>query len=327
MREAISRCALDLTGKVVLTEAATGAYVVTPVLAALAGAKRVYAVTRNTRYGTVAQVTAQTMELATAGGVASRLHILSDLPAAVLAEADIVTNSGHLRPLDGDRVRRMKANAVIPLMYEGWEFRVEDVDLPACAERGIRVAGTNERHPALGFFAYLGEMVVKLLIDAGVGVVHTRVLLLCDNSFGEVIRQSLASFGAQVDLVSTLDDTVPSRNYDSLVVASTPQANPVIGPREAAVLGQRWPGIVVVQYWGDIHRAALAQSCVAYWPQEGPAPGHMGVLPSALGPDPIIRLQAGGLKVGQVLCCPQEQMERKDWEFISELPREVATVR
>ena len=32
-----------------------------------------------------------------------------------------------------------------------------------------------------------------------------------------------------------------------------------------------------------------------------PRPGHMGVLPSAIGPEPIIRLQAGGLKVGQLL--------------------------
>jgi hypothetical protein len=27
----------------------------------------------------------------------------------------------------------------------------------------------------------------------------------------------------------------------------------------------------------------------------------MGVLPSAVGPEPIVRLQSGGLKVGQVL--------------------------
>src|SRR5690606_1365873 len=50
MRAAIARCRLDLSGLTVLTEAASGAYVVTPVLAALAGAARVIAVTRTTRY-------------------------------------------------------------------------------------------------------------------------------------------------------------------------------------------------------------------------------------------------------------------------------------
>ena len=39
MTAAIERCQLDLAGQVVLTEAATGAYAVTPVLAALAGAQ------------------------------------------------------------------------------------------------------------------------------------------------------------------------------------------------------------------------------------------------------------------------------------------------
>ena len=43
--EAIRRCELDLSGARLLTEAATGAYVVTPVLAAEAGAE-VWAVAR-----------------------------------------------------------------------------------------------------------------------------------------------------------------------------------------------------------------------------------------------------------------------------------------
>ena len=62
IREAVKRLELDLSGKVVLTEAATGAYIVTPVLAALAGAE-VYAFTKDTRYGTVAEVRKNTMEL------------------------------------------------------------------------------------------------------------------------------------------------------------------------------------------------------------------------------------------------------------------------
>jgi hypothetical protein len=36
IEDAVSRLNLDLSGKVVLTEAATGAYIVTPVIAALA---------------------------------------------------------------------------------------------------------------------------------------------------------------------------------------------------------------------------------------------------------------------------------------------------
>jgi len=40
---------------------------------------------------------------------------------------------------------------------------------------------------------------------------------------------------------------------------------------------------------------------VAVWPLSPPKPGHMGILPSAVGPEPIVRLQVAGLKVGESL--------------------------
>ena len=67
----------------------------------------------------------------------------------MVAQADIITNSGHVRPIDAEMIGWMKPTAVIPLMYEAWEFRDADLDLAACQRRGIVVAGTNERHPAI----------------------------------------------------------------------------------------------------------------------------------------------------------------------------------
>ncbi len=55
LRKRVQALDLNLKGKIVLTEAATGAYVVTPILAALAGAK-VYAFSKTTCYGTVEEV-------------------------------------------------------------------------------------------------------------------------------------------------------------------------------------------------------------------------------------------------------------------------------
>jgi hypothetical protein len=45
---------------------------------------------------------------------------------------------------------------------------------------------------------------------------------------------------------------------------------------------------------GDIDRAALAAQRLQVWPERAPGVGHMGVLPSAVGPDAIVRLQSGG---------------------------------
>jgi orotidine-5'-phosphate decarboxylase len=116
MHEAVARCKLDLAGKVVFTEAATGAYAVTPILAALAGAPRIYGVTRNTPYGTVEEVRTTTEELSRRAGVAGRIVVVPQRRPEQVAEADIVTNSGHVRPLDSELIGWMKPGAVIPLM-------------------------------------------------------------------------------------------------------------------------------------------------------------------------------------------------------------------
>jgi hypothetical protein len=45
----------------------------------------------------------------------------------------------------------------------------------------------------------------------------------------------------------------------------------------------------------------------------------MGVLPSRVGPEPIVRLQAGGLKVAQVLRMAEDLRSPEDLEFVDEL--------
>ena len=50
LRQAIADYGLDLSGLTVFTEAASGPYLHTPILAALAGAEKVYAQTANSAY-------------------------------------------------------------------------------------------------------------------------------------------------------------------------------------------------------------------------------------------------------------------------------------
>jgi len=64
---------------------------------------------------------------------------------------------------------------------------------------------------------------------------------------------------------------------------------------------------------------ALAAADLGCWPPLAPAPGHMGVLPADVGPESTVRLQAGGLKVGQVLLSPPASRTDADREFLDEL--------
>src|SRR5262249_23463108 len=113
MRESVERCRLDLSGAIVFTEAASGPYAVTPVLAALAGAERVHALTRSSPYGTVEAIAEQTEALAQQAGVGGRISVVTEKRSDLIRRADIVTNSGHVRPLDAETIGWMKPTAVV----------------------------------------------------------------------------------------------------------------------------------------------------------------------------------------------------------------------
>jgi hypothetical protein len=201
-------------------------------------------------------------------------------------------------------------------MYESWEYRSTDVDLRACRARGVLVAGTNERHPAVDVFSFLGQMAVMQLHDAGIAVRGSSVLLLCDNAFAPFIVGDLASAGAQVRQADRLSEENLSPQVDAVLLALQPRATAVFDASDAELLNRRAPGAVLVQYWGDADREAVAAAGVPVWPPRAPALGHMGVLPSAVGPEPIVRLQAGGLKVGEVLARGVDEASPDDLAFV-----------
>jgi hypothetical protein len=311
MSAAAERCSLDLTGFTVLTEAASGAYVVTPVLAAIAGAQ-VWALAADTPYATSPELEAAAVELAEHAGVTGRVHLIREKTPEVIGAADIVTNSGQVRPIDAAMVAQMKPTAVIPLMYESWEYRESDVDLETCRARNISVAGTNESHPAVDALAFVGVMALKQLHDAGVAVYRSRIALLCDNAFAPFIAQSLRSVGADVAEARQLSAEVLVPPCDAVLFASRPSSGKRLTIADARLIAEHVPGAVFVHYWGDVDFPALKAAGIPVWPPHPVRKGHMGVLPSAVGPEPVVRLQAGGLKVGELLARDLLQVPAKE---------------
>jgi hypothetical protein len=227
-----------------------------------------------------------------------------------LAQSDIVTNSGHLRPLDRSKISALRPGTVIPLMYEAWEFREADIDLKSCQELGVRVVGTNEHHPKLKVFDYLGVLALKGLFELGIPVLFCRVLLLSDNLFALPISNVLRSVGAQVfvmddspiagtsgiELASQFTDTA---GYDAVVLAMTPTHVDSLGKEGKSKYWntQLNKAKSLVQIWGDVDRDALEG--FRFYPEVQPKRGHMGVLLNDIGPDAVVRLQAGGLRAAQ----------------------------
>jgi hypothetical protein len=240
----------------------------------------------------------------------------------VYVQADVITNSGHLRPLDRQLLQHAKDGAVIPLMYEAWEWRDADMDLAYVRERGLAVGATNERHPDIDVFSYLGDMAVKQIFDAGLCPRNNRFVLVCNNDFGPYIAEVLARMCSGLAVIDKEENrprypagidwiggfpavAVPAgyRNAEAIVFTAYPFDRTWIGAEADIAIRHikaAFDDPLILRYAGDVAETELEAAGVRFFPPHV-ASGHMGVLPSAVGVDPIIRLQAGGLKAAQGL--------------------------
>lgn len=299
MEQRIGILSLDLSGLHVVTEAATGAYASTAIIAALAGGT-VHACSRDTlKHGSAEEAIAATRELAVHAGVSTQISFSVGVPAAELEACDILTNSGRLRPIDRAMVEQLRADAVIALMFEAWEFREADLDRAACAARGIRIAAVNERHRDIAVFPFLGRLCVRQLRDAGLAVSGKRVAVLCDNPFATFLRDGLAEAGGEGHLFERAEDLADGA-WDAVVVALLPSGGG-LGRSQLEIIARRAPKALLSQFWGDVDRSAARELGVAVHPREAPPPGHMGILLDRLGHEPIIRLQAGSIKSAEIV--------------------------
>jgi len=217
----IDELALDLSGLVVLTEAASGWYAVTPVIAKMAGAEHVLAVGEDSRYGTLADVESQIRTLAQLCGVTG-IEILTR-SLGVFARADIVANLGFVRPIDAQAVSWMRPTAVVPLMMEAWEIRLEDVDVGACRRKGIPILATNEG--SWRFLDYCGWLAVKLLLEAGIEIHRAAIDVVGSDRIASALRGLFKRLGI-------LNPISP----DAIVVSNWAGAHPPDLPSETVVI-------------------------------------------------------------------------------------------
>jgi hypothetical protein len=310
--EVVSGMQLDLRGLAVLTEAASGPYLATPVLAALAGARAVYAVAADTPFHRAADAERQTLALA--GWLDADVHVLRAKEPRALADADIVTNTGAVRPIDGDTVAALKPTAVVSLMWETWEFEPAQVDLAACRDRGVLVLGTNEHEAPCDLRPYAGLTAVKLLLALGLEGWGTRVLLLGRQpTLGQPIQEALTRLGCEVTVFSRpgedgrpYDDLpahVARSAYDAVLAADHVEERPLIGAGgilEPAALAASSPAARVGVISGLVDAEALRGQGLLVVPASGSAPHRHAYSLAELGPRPVLELYAAGLRVGEV---------------------------
>ena len=312
---------IQLQNECVLTESASGAYACTPVLAALGGAE-VHAFARDSKYGSARECIKEVQTLAELCGVSDRIHFHTEKNEMPWERATVITNSGALRPLDSAVLERVSASCRIPLMFEAWEFRAQDLDLDFCKLKGIRVAGTNERHPQVDVFGYLGDMVVRLIQDAKQTPYRNKFIVVSNNDFTPYLCKPLVSMSAAVGVYCPLEykseienlgatylgdwnsTEIPNdwKSTSAVIYTGSPFSENLWGnfPLLNFHVWKSLNSPLLLRFAGDVSEADFVQHEINFHPEQVPA-GHMGILPSAIGWDPIIRLQAGSLKVAQLM--------------------------
>ena len=322
IKKQIEELSLDLSGKFVLTEAATGPYVVTPIIASISGAK-VFSFAKDSGYGTASEVFEIYKKMFADLNLNPDIEFIDKIDNEIISKADIITNSGHLRPLNAGILKRTKEGCVIPLMYEAWELRDSDLDVKFCKENNIKVGATNERHKSVDVFSYLGDMAVKQILDSGRCLYENSFVLICNNDFGPYIAETILkmcknlgvidlsknkkSYDNKIDWLSDFPEiNIPDKYKDAEAIIFTAypfDKNWIVDEKSqipAEKLIREFNDPFIIRYAGDMDTHESDIAGLKYYPSHVRS-GHMGILPSDIGYDPVIRLQAGGLKAGELM--------------------------
>lgn len=310
-KDAIEQLKLDLTGLKVVTEAASGLYAVTPLIALMADAAEVVCIGKNTAHGKFNEIKGNICRLAEMWNLPQPI-ITSDRFDERLKNADIITNLGMVRPIDKQLLQIIGSQAVIPYMCEAWEVREGDVDFQVCKDMGIPVMGTDENHPNVGVFDYCGMLAVKMILEAGFEILNNKIAVISSDQFGPVIRSAIIKCGGQAKLYTCNDNysKMEQENWDSVIVAEYIMNNCILGSK-GSINGSKLEKLVkntcgIIQFagWNEV-KDLLAD--VVIYPEENLEPNRMARTLAYLGPWPIVLLHTAGLLVGEKMARAKKQ--------------------
>ena len=306
---------LNLKGLKIYTEAASGPYLLCPILALMAGADQVTAQTRDSEFARSDKVIEQTYKIAQALGLENNLSIVNYRDYNALSSVDIVTNSNFVRPIDEDLIKALPENAVIPLMWETWEFDPEKFNIEACKQHNILALGTIEHKPPVDMLPYNGLLALKLffkmearlgpLIVVGGPAIFAQPMVLYLRKIGLTV-----TWFANTHLADGRLKDLPvywQRNrkiITTMIVADHASNKSIIGSDgildvDSFVDCNKDFKIGVVSGGVDIEK--LQDRGISIYPDVIAKGGTMTFQMYELGCEPVLTLFGGGLKVGEVM--------------------------
>lgn len=216
IRETVEKLNLCLDSYTVFTEAANYPFSVTPCIAAAAGAK-VISFNTTTSYASRAKARQDVLDLSEKLCCQKHISFTQTLSKG-LESANIVTNSYPMRPFTRDKIRQMRTDAILLLMYEAWELRNGEISIKECLRHGIHLLGTNEEHHLLPIFHYVGSMTVKLLNQHGYSIRDTRIGIMGRCKFAKTAARFCRVEGARIAHIRNQSDLERRGHLQDLLI-------------------------------------------------------------------------------------------------------------
>ena len=304
---------LDLTNLVVYTELGSNDYLFTPIIASLANAKKVYGKVIDSNFGRKDNLISKFKKIQSLNNFPDTIEFVRDNQG--LDEADIVTNSGFVRPIDKKKIDLMKKTAVIPLMWETWEFRPSEIDFIHARNKGILILGTYEDF----LYTNNGFLVTKLLFEQGLGVYKDNILVISSGRIGDSISNFFKNTYVKHDRI-TLDKKISKKenkfiiskknamkkifSYDALIIAEHYNNADILsnnGIFNCNKLKSENPNVKIIHICGNINLNDVMKSKLSIFPKKVAPFGFMSVGAAHLDSHAVLELNIAGLRVGEIM--------------------------
>lgn len=312
IRRLIAEHALDMSDLTVITEIASGLYLYTPFIAALAGSKRVYAIAKDNRYASAVQCIEEGKRLAQELCL-DNICFAEQCTDEMLATCDILTNMSSLRPINESAIAKLPSTAVIPYMFETWEYRESDLDLTACQEYGILTMGVNENHRDLRLIDKTNSLaILKTLLDHGFSIYDDRYLMITHQRILEPIKQFFLQNDVSVDVINAerpdmawIQNSLRNlEQYDAVIVYDLASNAEIVGEQGLLPLRlfrESKRVVPIFHFAGAVSSSAISDPHIRWIPDRIAKPGFMSMSINIVGYKPTLKLTFAGLWTGEIM--------------------------
>lgn len=304
---------LNLKDLIIYTELGSDDYMYTPIIAALANAKKVYARIKDSHFGSKNDLVVKFNNLKTFYKNSANIQIVEGNKG--IEEADIILNSGFVRPINKEKIDLMKKTAVIPLMWETWEFRPNEIDFIYARKKEKLILGTYEDF----LYTNNGFLITKLLFEENLGVYKDNILVVSSGRIGKSIstffKNTLVKHDRVVfdknfseqesqSIITAEEAMKKISSYDAIIIAEHNHNVDLLsnnGVFNCSKIKSKNPFIKIIHVCGNIDIDDVKKFELYISPLKIAPFGHMSVGAAHLDSHAVLELNTAGLRVGEIM--------------------------